>query len=128
GTSVGTIAALAPIAVGLEDVLPGVMSMALAAVIGGAMFGDNLSFISDTTIAATRSQEIGMTEKFKANFKMVFPVALLVLVIYVIQGERLIDAEQTLQAAPYEPLKIVPYLFVFVLAFSGVHVIWALAL
>src|SRR5690606_9141719 len=128
GTSVGTIAALAPIAVGFEDVLSGTMSIALAAVIGGAMFGDNLSFISDTTIAATRTQHVAMAEKFKVNFRLVMPVALLVMIIYGIQGSSFLPEGQIFQVGSYEPIKILPYLAVFILALSGVNVVWALGI
>lgn len=128
GTSVGTIAALAPIAVGFEDVLSGTMSIALAAVIGGAMFGDNLSFISDTTIAATRTQHVAMAEKFKVNFRLVMPVALLVMIIYGIQGSSFLPEGQIFRVSSYEPIKILPYLAVFILALSGVNVVWALGI
>lgn len=128
GTSVGTIVALAPIAVGLEENIPGIMAIALAAVIGGSMFGDNLSFISDTTIAATRTQGVGMKEKFKVNFKMVLPVAILVMIIYSILGFQMLQNAQNLNVGTYEIIKIVPYVLVFVLALSGLNVIWTLGI
>ena len=128
GTSVGTIVALAPIAVGIENNIAGTMPIALAAVIGGAMFGDNLSFISDTTIAATRTQGIEMKEKFKVNFKMVFPVAILVFIIYAVQGHFLLNNNPEIIAGDYDLLKVVPYIIVFVLALAGLNVIWTLGI
>lgn len=126
GTSVGTIVALAPIAVGFETHIPGIMPLALAAVVGGAMFGDNLSFISDTTIAATRTQDVGMREKFKMNFAIVFPVAILVVVIYYFLGAQFEQRMSAMVIRDYELIKIVPYVVVFILALSGLHVIWTL--
>ncbi|MDR2284938.1 MAG: Na+/H+ antiporter NhaC family protein [Sphingobacterium sp.] len=126
GTSVGTIVALAPIAVGFETHIPGIMPLALAAVVGGAMFGDNLSFISDTTIAATRTQDVGMREKFKMNFAIVFPVAILVAVIYYFLGAQFEQRMSAMVIRDYELIKIVPYVVVFILALSGLHVIWTL--
>ncbi|MFZ4262700.1 Na+/H+ antiporter NhaC family protein [Sphingobacterium sp. HJSM2_6] len=128
GTSVGTIVALAPIAVGLEEHIPHVMPIALAAVIGGSMFGDNLSFISDTTIAATRTQHVGMREKFKVNFKMVLPVAILVFVIYLFLGWQLVSTGQAMEVGQYDLIKIIPYVLVFVLALLGLNVIWTLGI
>ncbi|MBL1408554.1 Na+/H+ antiporter NhaC family protein [Sphingobacterium faecale] len=128
GTSVGTIVALAPIAVGFEEHIPGIMPMALAAVVGGAMFGDNLSFISDTTIAATRTQNVGMRDKFKVNFGIVFPVAVLVAVIYYFLGAQFEQHIRTLEMQDYQLIKIVPYVVVFVLALFGLQVIWTLGI
>lgn len=128
GTSVGTIVALAPIAVGFEDHISGVLPIALAAVVGGAMFGDNLSFISDTTIAATRTQDVGMRDKFRVNFAIVFPVAILVSVIYYFLGIQFEQRMNMLSVQDYELVKVVPYLVVFVLALSGVQVIWTLGI
>jgi Na+/H+ antiporter NhaC len=128
GTSVGTIVALAPIAVGLEENIAGITPIALAAVIGGSMFGDNLSFISDTTIAATRTQNVAMKEKFRVNFKLVLPVAILVLVIYGIQGFYMLNNAEDMQIGDFELIKILPYIIVFVLALSGLNVIWTLGI
>lgn len=128
GTSVGTIVALAPIAVGFEAYIPGITALALAAVVGGSMFGDNLSFISDTTIAATRTQNVGMKDKFKVNFKIVFPMAILVFIIYYFQGSALVSSFKDLEVGDYSLIKIVPYILVFVLALSGVQVIWTLGI
>ena len=126
GTSVGTIVALAPLAVGFEAYIPGVTAIALAAVVGGAMFGDNLSFISDTTIAATRTQNVGMKDKFNVNFRIVFPVAILVFILYYFHGSSMTNNMNELNVEDYNFIKIIPYLLVFVLALCGVQVIWVL--
>lgn len=128
GTSVGTIVALAPLAAGFETYIPGISAVALAAVVGGAMFGDNLSFISDTTIAATRTQNVGLKDKFKVNFKIVLPVAVLVFIIYYFQGASLTQYIDKIDVGEYDIIKITPYLLVFLLALSGVQVIWTLAI
>ena len=128
GTSVGTIVALAPLAVGFETYIPGITAIALAAVVGGAMFGDNLSFISDTTIAATRTQNVGMRDKFKVNFKIVFPVAILVFIIYYFQGATFAENIQNLEIKEYEWIKVLPYILVFALALAGLQVIWTLGI
>src|SRR5690606_17746868 len=126
GTSVGTIAALSPIAVGLSENVPDSLAIALAAIIGGAMFGDNLSFISDTTIAATRTQGIDMKEKFKANIRIVAIPMLISFVIYLFFNLGLSDAALQTNGG-YELVKIIPYLVVFVIAIMGVNVIASLA-
>lgn len=84
GTSMGTIAALAPIAVGISGQTDISIALTMATVVGGAMFGDNLSFISDTTIAAVRSQGTEMKDKFKTNFLIVLPAAIITIVLLVI--------------------------------------------
>lgn len=128
GTSVGTIVAIAPIAIGFEAHISGVTAMALAAVVGGAMFGDNLSFISDTTIAATRTQNVGMKEKFKVNFSIVMPVAILVFILYYFLGSSIVSNMDMIQVDDYNVVKILPYVLVFVLALCGIHVIWTLGI
>lgn len=128
GTSVGTVVALAPIAVGFEDYVPGVTALALAAVVGGSMFGDNLSFISDTTIAATRTQNVAMKDKFNVNFAIVMPVAVVVFIIYYFQGAALVQHMAQLNVGDYELIKIVPYVLVFILALLGIQVIWTLGI
>lgn len=128
GTSVGTIVALAPIAVGLDENISGIMPIALASVIGGSMFGDNLSFISDTTIAATRTQGVGMKEKFKVNFKMVLPVAIVVMIIYAFLGNQILHNTAEMNVGDFELVKILPYIVVFILALSGLNVIWTLGI
>lgn len=123
GTSVGTVVALAPIAVGINDSVPGTLAVGLAAVVGGAMFGDNLSMISDTTIAATRTQGVEMRAKFKVNFWIALPAAVITFLIYSFTS----DLPSTVdQAHPYSFIKIIPYLFVFVAALTGWSVIWVL--
>lgn len=131
GTSVGTIVALAPIASGIaiqlqEGGVAGFIcepAFIAAIIVGGSFFGDNLSFISDTTIAATRTQGCSMKDKFKANIRIVWPAALLVSIIYIILGS-------TVSAAPehghIEWLLLIPYLLVIGLALSGVHVLTVL--
>lgn len=125
GTSVGTIVALVPVAVGIAertDVAPAFMT---AIVVGGAFFGDNLSFISDTTIAATRTQECRMRDKFKVNGLIAAPAALIVLLIYLLLGRTVggNDAQ-----TPVEFIKILPYLAVLVTAVAGMDVIAVLVL
>jgi Na+/H+ antiporter NhaC len=127
GTSTGTIAALAPIAVGVSSQAGLDLPMMLGIVVGGAMFGDNLSFISDTTIVATRTQGCQMQDKFKVNIRIVFPVVMLVLLLYIYQGLELtggafVSAEQV------EWVKVLPYLAVLITALVGVNVMAVLAL
>lgn len=117
GTSVGTVVALTPLAVELAG--DGNVALFTAAVLGGAFFGDNLSFISDTTIAATRTQSVAMNAKFKANIKIVLPAAIVTLAIYAIMGANI----QTVAAVSDTNLwLVVPYLLVIVLAMVGVNV------
>ncbi len=116
GTSVGTIAALIPMAPQFGNDT----AFIAAIIVGGAFFGDNLSFISDTTIAATRTQGVSMKDKFKVNYKIVGPAALLVLGLYVFLGWT-----ETFNAASgnVEWIKLIPYTLVLVMAFTGVNVI-----
>lgn len=118
GTSMGTIGAVAPIAVemAIKAQLP--VAVAVGAVVGGAMFGDNLSMISDTTIAATRTQGCEMRDKFLMNFKIALPAAILtiiVMIIFGVSGQIPTDLE-------YSIVKILPYISVLVLALLGVNV------
>jgi Na+/H+ antiporter NhaC len=124
GTSVGTVVALAPIAAGINESIPGTLAVALAAVVGGSMFGDNLSMISDTTIAATRTQGVDMSAKFKVNFWIALPAAVITFLLY----SFTVDLPDHAQAAsyPYSIVKIIPYLFIFVAALLGMNVIWVL--
>ena len=124
GTSVGTVVALAPIAAGINESIPGTLAVGLAAVVGGAMFGDNLSMISDTTIAATRTQGVEMRAKFKVNFWIALPAAVITFLLYAFT----IDLPDQAGAAvyPYSFIKIVPYLFIFIAALVGMNVIWVL--
>jgi Na+/H+ antiporter NhaC len=124
GTSMGTIVALAPIGVGISEQTDISLALSMAAVIGGAMFGDNLSFISDTTIAAVRTQGTKMKDKFKVNFLIVLPAAILTCVILAIltMGEQANINQQS-----YEWIKILPYLGVLITALSGVNVFLVLS-
>lgn len=125
GTSVGTIVALVPIATGIaQQTGTGVPFMA-AIIVGGAFFGDNLSFISDTTIAATKALDCAMKDKFKANIRIVAPAVLVVFVIYLIKGAGL---EVDMPAGHVEWLKILPYITVLVLALLGLDVLLILSL
>jgi Na+/H+ antiporter NhaC len=125
GTSVGTVVALAPIAVGFNESIPGVLAVALAAVVGGAMFGDNLSMISDTTIAATRTQNVEMRDKFKVNFWIALPPSIITFLIYAFAA-NVSSAPITETVHEYSVIKIIPYLFVLVVALAGLNVIWVL--
>lgn len=126
GTSVGTIVALAPVAVGLAEATHVGAGMMTAIVVGGAFFGDNLSFISDTTIAATRTQGCAMKDKFRANVRVVLPAALAALACYVVLGWN-VQAPPAGEA-PIEWLKVFPYLLVLVTALAGIHVMTVLML
>ena len=119
GTSVGTVVALTPLAVQLAETSGGDVSFFVAVVLGGAFFGDNLSFISDTTIAATRTQGCKMNEKFKANLWIALPAAIITLIIYVIMGARI---ENLVINHDVNPLLIVPYLIIIVTAVMGINV------
>lgn len=124
GTSVGTIVALVPVAAGIAMETGADVPFMTAIVAGGAFFGDNLSFISDTTIASTRTQECGMRDKFRVNIRIVAPAALLVTVIYMIMG---LGGGADTQSSPIEWVKLVPYALVIGLAVAGVNVVSVLA-
>ncbi len=121
GTSMGTIAALAPIAVGISEKTGYEMAICIGAVVCGAMFGDNLSMISDTTIAATRTQGCEMKDKFKMNFKIVLPAAIITAFIFVLISKG--GSVTTVEALDYSLIKIVPYIAVIVGALVGLNVI-----
>ncbi|MCR5049857.1 MAG: Na+/H+ antiporter NhaC family protein [Paludibacteraceae bacterium] len=125
GTSVGTIVALMPIAVGLADKTAMAMPMVAAAVVGGAFFGDNLSFISDTTIVATQSQHCRLSDKFRFNIRMVLPAAIIVGLLYVFLGS---GASDITTAEHIEFWKVIPYLMVLVCAACGMNVLVVLTL
>lgn len=125
GTSVGTVAALTPVAVGIAQESEISLPLTVAIVVGGAFFGDNLSFISDTTISATQTQGCKMNEKFKANFSLVLPVALVMLIIYYIIGKD-VAVVQNIPAVHW--WKIIPYLLVIITAVCGVNVMLVLLL
>ncbi|MCT4634178.1 MAG: Na+/H+ antiporter NhaC family protein [Firmicutes bacterium] len=120
GTSCGSLAAVAPIAVGLADKAGLGLALTMAAVVGGAMFGDNLSVISDTTIAATRTQGCDMRDKFKLNLFIALPAALITIVLLVIFGRP--DAAVAIQSYDFNIVKVLPYMFVLVLAIAGMNV------
>ena len=126
GTSVGTVIALVPIALGLGESL-GLSNAYVAAVVtGGAFFGDNLSFISDTTIAATRTQGCSMKDKFRANIAIVLPAAIIALVLYFVVGLELPDVRPSGEAGSF--LLTLPYLLVLVAAVAGMNVLGVLTL
>lgn len=124
GTSMGTIAAIVPIATAIAEKTTLSLPLIVGAVVGGAMFGDNLSIISDTTIAATRTQGCNMRDKFRMNFKVVLPAALISIVLYVILGS---GAQISSQAYDYSLIKVVPYLAILISALAGVNVIIVLS-
>ena len=120
GTSMGTISALAPIAVGISDKTGFSLAVCIGAVVCGAMFGDNLSMISDTTIAAVKTQGCEMKDKFKENFLIVLPAAIVTIVLFLIvvgTGSYTMD-----QDLPYSILQVIPYILVLVGALIGINV------
>ena len=125
GTSVGTIVALTPVAVGLAEKTGVDLAYMTAIVVGGSFFGDNLSFISDTTIASTRTQDCVMTDKFRVNCLIVVPAALIVLGVYIFQGLNVSAPPQT---ESIQWLKVLPYLVVLGTAVAGVNVMLVLML
>ncbi|MBR1678816.1 MAG: Na+/H+ antiporter NhaC family protein [Bacteroidales bacterium] len=124
GTSVGTIVALVPIATGIAQETGVGVPLMTAVIIGGAFFGDNLSFISDTTVAATKSQGCSMQDKFRANLWIAAPAALLVTVLYVVIGWQV---EAVPETGAVNWIGLVPYLLVIGLALAGVNVVTVLA-
>lgn len=125
GTSVGTVVALSPLAVEMASASGASLPFYVAVVLGGAFFGDNLSFISDTTIAATRSQGCNMADKFKANLWIALPAALITLGIYVFMS---IGTPEVAVGDSADPWLILPYLVVLVAAVAGVNVTIVLTL
>ncbi|WP_077605050.1 Na+/H+ antiporter NhaC family protein [Oceanobacillus sojae] len=121
GTSMGTVAALAPIGIGIAEQTGIPIALAMGTVISGAMFGDNLSMISDTTIAAVRTQHTKMSDKFKTNFFIVLPGAMVTAIIlwFLTHG----NSVETLGEYPYEFIQVLPYLVVLVCAIIGIHVL-----
>jgi Na+/H+ antiporter NhaC len=119
GTSVGTIVALVPVAAGISQEIEVSTAFITAIIVGGAFFGDNLSFISDTTIAATRTQGCSMRDKFKTNLRIVSPAAILVTMLYIFLGRSV----SIVPSAGYVDLiLLLPYILVIILAVSGVDV------
>ena len=125
GTSVGTIVALTPIAVGVAQQTGTDIALMTAVVVGGSFFGDNLSFISDTTIVATSTQGCRLSDKFRVNSFIVIPAALIILIVYFIMGENVHAAHQT---DAVEWVKVIPYLVVLVTAIFGMNVMAVLTL
>ena len=119
GTSVGTIVALVPVAAGIAEGIEASTAMVTAIIVGGAFFGDNLSFISDTTIAATRTQDCSMKDKFKVNLRIVGPAALVVTLLYVFLGRSVAVVPDSGIA---DIILLVPYLLVIILAIAGMDV------
>lgn len=120
GTSVGSIVALGPIAVGLGEKSGVPMALILAAVMGGAMFGDNLSVISDTTIAATKTQGVEMKDKFRINLYIAAPAAILTIILLLIFGRPEVVPEAI--SNDFQFIKIIPYIFVLAMALIGINV------
>ncbi len=120
GTSVGTITALGPIAVGLSESGGINLSLMLGALVGGSMFGDNLSIISDTTIASTRTQNCDMKDKFRMNIKIALPAGIITLILLLIFGAP--ETRPAQKDLSYEIIKIIPYIFVLISALMGLNV------
>lgn len=125
GTSVGTVVALVPIAVGIADTTGVSTPLMVGTIVGGAYFGDNLSFISDTTVAATQSQGCNMKDKFSVNLTIVGPAAIILLVVYYLLGSNI-------QPPPHLPtvqyIKVLPYIAIFIAALLGFNVMLVLSL
>ena len=124
GTSMGTIAACAPIAFGFAQVTDIETVMAIGAVVSGAMFGDNLSMISDTTIAATSSQKVQLKDKFRVNIWIAGPASIITILVYILMSKD----SQAIQYHDYDLWLILPYVTVFCLAFSRLHVLAVLTI
>lgn len=125
GTSVGTIVALTPVVTELASQMNCSIAWLVAIVVGGAFFGDNLSFISDTTIAATQTQGCSMRSKFRTNFLLVMPAAITTLLIYAFSGNSIEDITTT-AISPTDIIKCIPYIIVIITALIGVNVLMVL--
>lgn len=125
GTSVGTVVALVPIAAGLAHSMDANVGMMTAIIVGGAYFGDNLSFISDTTVVATQTQNCKMSDKFKVNSMIVVPAAVLVLIAYSVMG---IGLQAPTHINEVEYMKVLPYLIVLITAIASMNVMAVLTL
>ncbi len=125
GTSVGTIVALTPIAAGVASQTGSSVALLTAVVVGGSFFGDNLSFISDTTIAATQTQGCRLSDKFRANSFIVMPAAFVVFVVYLFMGAGMHSPQHV---AEVSYVKVIPYLIVLLTAIFGMNVMAVLAL
>lgn len=126
GTSVGTVSTLAPIAIGISEATGIPMALCIASALCGAMFGDNLSMISDTTIAATRTQGCEMKDKFRENIKIVIPAVIVTIAIFYVQTSGSVY-EIDRSALDYDLIRVVPYLLVLIGAILGVNVFLLLA-
>ena len=125
GTSVGTIVALTPIAAGVACQTGTALPLMVAVVVGGSFFGDNLSFISDTTIVATSTQGCRLSDKFRVNSYIVIPAAIAILAIYVVMG---LHTQAPQKVGPVSLLKVIPYLVVLLTAVCGMNVMAVLTL
>lgn len=125
GTSVGTIVALVPIAVGIAQSAEANIPLVTAVIVGGAYFGDNLSFISDTTVVATQTQGCAMSDKFRVNAIIVVPAAILILLVYALMGKSMNTVTET---TPVEWVKVLPYIVVLITALCGMNVMAVLTL
>ena len=126
GTSMGTISAIVPIAVGVADKAGLSLPLFLGACVGGAMFGDNLSMISDTTIAATRTQGCELRDKFKVNFWIALPAAVITIIVLLVVGRPETVAE--MGDLSFNIIKVLPYVAVLVLALIGMNVFLVLTI
>ena len=125
GTSVGTVVALVPIAAGLAHSMGANIGLMTAIIVGGAYFGDNLSFISDTTVVATQTQSCRMSDKFRVNSMIVIPAAIEILIVYAVMGY---GYQAPTHVASVDILKVVPYLVVLITAIVGINVMAVLSL
>ncbi|MBR5326740.1 MAG: Na+/H+ antiporter NhaC family protein [Prevotella sp.] len=125
GTSVGTVAALVPIAAGVATETGTDVALMTAIIVGGSFFGDNLSFISDTTIMATQTQGCRLSDKFRVNVFIVAPAAIVILIVYFLMGT---GVQTPQQIPPVEWVKVIPYLMVLITAILGMNVMAVLTL
>lgn len=125
GTSVGTIVALVPIAAGLAHSTGASVPLMTASVVGGSFFGDNLSFISDTTVVATQTQGCKMSDKFRVNSFIVVPAAVLILIVYILLGQGITSPTDVPQV---EYVKVIPYIAVLICAAFGMNVMAVLTI
>ena len=125
GTSVGTVVALVPIAAGIATQTGSNIALITAIVVGGAYFGDNLSFISDTTVVATQTQHCKMSDKFRVNVIIVAPAALIILIVYAILG---VNVQAPTHVGEVSFIKVIPYLVVLITAICGMNVMVVLSL
>ena len=126
GTSVGTIVTVGPLAVGLAEKSGISLALMIGSLVGGAMFGDNLSVISDTTIAATRTQHVEMRDKFRMNFKIALPAAIItfLILLFCVTPAKVVDTTNL----SFTIIKVVPYILVLVLALFGLNVFTTLTI